>query len=121
MFLRFAISDLHEESGQPLGIFHAVRYLRDDGQLTMEQETAANAVFDWLSDHLDAPGEQLLAAHPAAVSWFRATASQHIEQAQRLIPILEAHGHHVTRVERPDPGRIVYSDSAQVLALPPLT
>jgi len=118
MFLRFTISDLHEESGQPVGIFHAVRYLRDEGQLTTEQEEVADAVFAWLYDHLDAPAEQLLAAHPEALSWFRATATQHIDQAERLIPILEAHGHRVRRAKRVDPGTIVYADSAQVLALP---
>ncbi len=116
MFLRFTTIDLHEESGQPIGIFHAVRYLRDDGLLTDRQEEIANEVFDWLYDHLDAPGQHVLEANPEAVSWFRATATLHIYQAERLIPILEAHGYHVTRARLLDPGTIVYADSAQVLA-----
>jgi hypothetical protein len=64
MFLRFTIADLHEVSGQPLGIFHAVRYLRDEGQLTTQQEDVANEVFDWLSDHLDAPTRMFLKTTP---------------------------------------------------------
>jgi hypothetical protein len=118
MFLRFTIADLHEESGQPLGILHAVRYLRDDHRLTGEQEETANDVFDWLYVHLDAPGENVLKANPDAVSWFRATAIDHIAQAERLIPILEYHGYHVASTKLLDPGTIVYADSAQVLALP---
>ena len=118
MFLRITIDDLHQKSGQPLGIFHAVRYLRDDGQLTEEQEEIANEVFDWLSDHLDAPGEQVLEEHPEAVSWFRASATGHIVQAERLIPIVEGHGHRAVKTRALDPGTIVYADSAQVLALP---
>jgi hypothetical protein len=118
MFLRITIAELDQESGQPLGLFHAVRYLRDDGQLTGEQEDIANAVFDWLYDHLDAPGEQVLDAHPEAVSWFRVTATDHIVQAERLIPIVEAHGYRAVKTRALDPGAIVYADSVQVLALP---
>jgi hypothetical protein len=118
MFLRFTISDLHEESGQPVGIFHAVRYLRDDGKLSAEQEDIADQVFDWLHHHLDAPDEHVLVATPEAVSWFRATATGHIAQAERLIPILESQGYKVATARSLDPGIIVYADSAQVLALP---
>jgi hypothetical protein len=117
MFLRLTIN-MDEHSGQPLGIFHAVRYLRDDGQLTQEQEEIANTVFDWLHDHLDAPGEEVLEANPEAISWFRATATDHIAQAERLIPILEDHGYQVVKARQTDPGTIVYADAAQVLALP---
>jgi hypothetical protein len=118
MFLRLTTSSLREESGQPLGIFHAVRYLRDDGRLTAEEEAIADKVFDWLYDHLDAPSEQILAANPQAVSWFRATATEAIIQAKRLIPILESHGFHVATTRRLDPGTLVYADATQVLALP---
>jgi hypothetical protein len=118
MFLRFTIANLHEGPGQPVGIFHAVRYLRDDGRLTVEQEEIANDVFDWLYDHLDAPSEHVLETNPEAVSWFRATATDHIAQAERLIPLLEHHGYRVTSARLLDPGTIVYADSAQVLALP---
>jgi hypothetical protein len=118
MFLRFTTLNLNEKSGQPVGIFHAVRYLRDDGLLTGEQEGIANEVFDWLYDHLDAPGHHVLEANPEAVSWFRTTATNHIAQAERLIPILEAHGYRVTSARLLDPGTIVYADSAQVLAMP---
>ena len=95
-----------------------MRYLRDDGHLTAEQEEIADQVFDWLSDHLEAPGEDTLTSSPEAVSWFRVTATDHIAQAERLIPILEAHGHQVRTTRLKDPGTIVYADAAQVLALP---
>jgi hypothetical protein len=119
MFLRFTTTELHEGSSQPIGIFHAVRYLRDDGLLTGEQEEIANDVFDWLYDHLDAPGEAVLETNREAVSWFRATATDHIAQAERLIPLLKDHGYCVTRASLRNPGTIVYADTAQVLALPP--
>jgi hypothetical protein len=121
MFLRFTTDEVHAESRQPVGIFHAVRYLRDDGLLTDKQLEIANEVFDWLYDHLDAPDEHILEVNPEAVSWFRATATDHIVQAKRLIPILEDHGYQVTSVMLRDPGSIVYADPAQVFALPPMS
>ena len=115
MFVRYIVSGLGEE---PVGIFHAVRYLRDDGMLTEEQEEIANKVFDWLYDHMDAPAEEILARHGRAISWFRATAASHIAQADKLVSIVEAHGYKVTATRRLDPGVVIYSDSSQVLVLP---
>ena len=117
MFVRYTVTGIDGESDSPIGIFHAVRYLRDDGLLTNEQEEIANGVFDWLYDHLDAPSEGVLEANPEAVSWFRSTAVDHLAQAERLLPILEGHGYPIKRAESLDPGTIVYADSAQVLAL----
>lgn len=116
MFVRLTVSELHGESGQQLGIFHAVRYLRDDGKLSRAEEAAANEIFDWLFEHLDAPDENVLNKCPAAVSWFRATASEHLRYAQRLVPILEAHGYRVIRTESVKPGKVVYADPIQVFA-----
>jgi hypothetical protein len=116
MFVRLTVSEFHETSGQQLGIFHAVRYLRDDGALTEAEEAAANEVFDWIFDNLESPDNGLLANHAAAVSWFRDNAVQHLQYAQRLVPILEAHGYRVIRTECVDPGEILYSDATQVFA-----
>jgi hypothetical protein len=118
MFVRFTVRGLNDESDAPVGIFHAVRYLRDDGLLTGDQEDIANEVFDWLYDHLDAPAEGVLKANPEAVSWFRATATTHIACAERLIPIVEHHGYRVVTTRLLNPGTVVYDDAAQVLALP---
>jgi hypothetical protein len=118
MFVRFTVAGLVDQSHAPVGIFYAVRYLRDDGLLTGVQESIADEVFDWLYDHLDAPADGVLEANPEAVSWFRATATAHIARAERLVPIVEEHGYPVVRARVLDPGTIVYSDTVQVLALP---
>jgi hypothetical protein len=76
---------------------------------------------NWLYDHLEALGEHVLEANPEAVSWFRATATDHIAQAERLIPVLEDPGYRITRAWLVDPGTIVYADSAQVLAFPTIS
>lgn len=118
VFVRLTIADLHDQSGQQIGIFHAMRYLRDDGDLSDREESVANEVFDWLFDHLDAPHDHVLEENPTAVSWFRAAATEHLAQAERLIPILEAHAFQVIRAESVDPGEVIYEDAVQVFAMP---
>jgi hypothetical protein len=117
MFIRLEVCETHQESGQPVGIFHAVRYLRDDDLLSPAELTVADEVFDWMWTHLHAPDQAILDAHPAAVSWFRATATECLRQAGLIAAILEAHGQRVIRRQAEDPGLLVYQDDVQVLAL----
>ncbi len=39
MYLRFVVAQLDEDSERALGVFHAVRYLRDEGKLSIDRET----------------------------------------------------------------------------------
>ena len=117
MFVRFTVNRLHEDSRQQLGILHAVRYLRDDKELTSSERARANRVFNWLYSHLDAPSKKMLRSNPNAVSWFRIGAHEHIKRVERLIPIVEAHGYIAKRRMSKDPGEIIYSDAVQVFAI----
>jgi hypothetical protein len=38
MYLRFVVADIDEDSERALGVFHAVRYLRDAGKLYAYEE-----------------------------------------------------------------------------------
>jgi hypothetical protein len=116
MFVRVTVNRLHEDSRQRLGILHAVRYLRDDKKLTRSELARANRVFDWLYSHLAAPSKNILQSNPAAVSWFRIEAREHVKRVERLIPIVEAHGYLASRRTSATPGKSVYSDDVQVFA-----
>jgi hypothetical protein len=117
-FIRLVTTEIHVHSGHALGVFHAMRYLRDDGGLSRSEEAAADRVFDWLSDHLASPPPGLLRRHPEAVSWFRIEARQHIARAEKLARLLVKKGIRVRRLERVHPGRIVFMDEHQIFALP---
>jgi hypothetical protein len=118
MFVRISVNATHEDSRQPLGILHAVRYLRDRKELTSSELARANAVFDWLYSHLEAPSKRTLRSNPMAVSWFRIEAREHIKRVERLIPIVEAHGYVSKRRTSRNPGNVIYSDAFQVFAAP---
>jgi transposase-like protein len=99
-------------------VVHAIRYLRDDRLLTKRQLQAATVVINWLADHLEAPDRVVLRTHPSAVSWFRESSGRHLVRMQRLVNIAESNGVNVRRRQTMTPGRIVYSDPNQILALP---
>jgi hypothetical protein len=117
-FIRLVTNEIHVHSGHALGVFHAVRYLRDDGGLSRREEAMADRVFDWVAEHLKAPPRGLLRKHPRAVSWFHWTARQHIVRAETLARLLENKGISVRRLERVHPGRIVFTDKHQIFAFP---
>jgi hypothetical protein len=118
IYVRFEVLERHHRSGQRLGLIHAIRYMRDDGLLTQRQLQAATVVINWLADHLSAPGRIVLRTNPSAVSWFRESSGKHLVRMQRLVNIAESNGVSVRRRQTMTPGRIVYSDLNQVLALP---
>ncbi len=117
-YIRFTVRGTPLGPGRPIGVLHAIRYLRDDGVLTRRQEQVANQVFDWLFAHLPAPSRAIVRAYPTALSWYRSTARKAIAMTRRLEPILKDHGCQVVRTSRLRPGRIVYSDAQQVFAVP---
>lgn len=118
IFVRFIVDANHEDSKLPLGIMHAVRYLRDDGKLTKRQLQSCDKVFDWLYENLEAPRKSVFKTHPFAVSWFRASAIRHLSWTRRLIPVVVCHGYQVSIMETSQPGKIIYEDRAQIIAEP---
>jgi hypothetical protein len=116
-YIRFEVSERHRRSGVRIGLLHAIRYLRDDGLLNSRQIRAASAVFDWYADHLASPSKSTFRVHPRAVSWFHHTSTQHLRRIERLATIAEAHDIRVIRRNSMTPGRIVYRDDVQVLAV----
>lgn len=117
-FIRLVTNEIHVYSGHALGVFHAVRYLRDDGELSRREEAIADRVFDWVADHLTTPPRGMLRKHPRAVSWFHWPARQHLARAETLAGLLERRGVTVRRLERVRPGRIVFTDEHQIFAIP---
>lgn len=58
------------------------------------------------------------AVNPGAAAWFRDSAGHLIERVAGYLLVLDAHGVRHERRESADPGRIVYQDEYQVVAVP---
>jgi hypothetical protein len=53
-----------------------------------------------------------------AISWFKASARNHVRRLYELVECLESHGVTVRRVLTDRPGYVVYEDPYQVAAVP---
>jgi len=122
MFVRFVVSHRHSETGMPTGIFEAVKLLPRVGQLPDWDERQLDAISDWFVDHLPHPTRVARSARPngahRALSWFKASAREHIARARELAAILERHDILTEMLQTDRPGYIVYEDEFQVLAEP---
>jgi hypothetical protein len=53
MYLRFVVADIDEDSGRELGVFHAIRRLRDEEKLHAHEEELHDSIVQWFDKHLE--------------------------------------------------------------------
>ncbi|MER5934928.1 hypothetical protein [Streptomyces sp. NPDC002054] len=105
------------------GVFALANGLARDGRLSEGQYRFWRAANDWYDAHYPNPSDTDPAVYdpernPGAVAWFKTTAVHLIERVPGYLELLAAHGVPCERVESCDPGRIVYEDDVQVVAVP---
>ena len=79
-YLRFVVADIDEDSGKELGVFHAVRGLREEGKLYQHEEELHDLARQWFNENLEKPTRFTASKPPfyrkpnKAISWFKDTA-----------------------------------------------
>ena len=122
MYIRFVVDEFSEESNQRLGVFHAIRYLRDDGELFDYELNQAENIMGWFYDNLESPldniSKQKLKKSDFLISWFKVSATEHISKVREFVTLLESKGITVNQLTTTKPGKVVYSDDFQIFAKP---
>jgi|ERR1700689_1892020 hypothetical protein len=124
MYLRFVVADIDEDSERALGVFHAVRYLRDAGKLYPYEEDQHDMVRWWFNENLEKPTRFTASKPPfyrkknKAICWFKHTASEHLARVRELAAILDNHGVPVRTLKAKRVGYVVYEDEYQIVAEP---
>ena len=124
MYLRFVVADIDEDSGRELGVFHAVRNLREEEKLHAHEEEMHDSIVRWFDKHLEKPTRFTASKPPyyrkknVAISWFKDTAHEHLARVRELVVILEHHGVSVRMLKANRVGYIVYEDEFQIVAQP---
>ena len=124
MYLRFVVPNIDEDSECQLGVFHAVRKLRDEGRLYSYEEDQLDELRYWFNVYLERPTRFTTAKPPyyrkknRAICWFRDDAHTHIWQMWGFVAILEDHGVPVRMLKTERVGYVVYEDEYQVVAEP---
>jgi hypothetical protein len=124
VYLRFVVADIHESTGRELGVFHALRELRETGALQQHEEEQHDLIREWFNNNLERPTRFTSSKPPNyrkpdnAISWFKDSANQHLARMRELAQILEHHGISVRMLKTDRVGYVVYEDEYQVVAEP---
>jgi hypothetical protein len=121
MYLRFVVPEIDEDSGRELGVFHAVRNLREEGKLDPHEEDEHDLIRTWFNENLEKPTRFTASKPPyyrkksKAISWFK---DEHLSRVRSLVAILQNHGVLVQTLTTDRVGYTVYEDAFQIVAEP---
>ncbi len=77
MFLRFVITQIHETSNQPLGLFVAAHRLLESNELSPEEWRRLREALVWFNKNLPSPRYE---AASRRIFWFKASAEECIRR-----------------------------------------
>ncbi|MFE7598788.1 hypothetical protein [Streptomyces sp. NPDC057494] len=108
--------------GHHPGVFGLANALAREGRLSPGEWAIWRASNDWYDAHFPDPTTvdptvYAPAVNPGAAAWFRPSATEALARVAPYLLILRDHGVPCVRLESADPGRIVYADAYQVVAV----
>ncbi|MGH1472585.1 MAG: hypothetical protein ACRBCS_15495 [Cellvibrionaceae bacterium] len=96
--------------------------LLGNGSLYEYEQDIEKEVYAWFKKNLKVPKVQSSKSgyhvKPRSISWFKASATEHIEKMRQYVQILESHDMPVKQINTERPGNIVYEDEHQIAAIP---
>lgn len=121
-YLRIRATTRNERGGYS-GVFGLVNRLAFAGELTAAEDHFRRVTNRWYDaaypnpSHVD-PAVYDHDVNPGAAAWFKAGAGHLLERVGGYLAILDRHGVGYEIVRTDHPGRIVYEDPYQVVAVP---
>ena len=116
MYIRFAGSKIDCDSHLPQGIFAGAYELRDAHALDHATHDYLVSLLHWFEQNLPVPKKDSIEGR--AVFWFCASAQESMRNVWALVTLLQENGYFVERYVCERPGKVIYSDSYQVAAVP---
>jgi hypothetical protein len=122
MYVRFVTTKRHPDTGVQMGIFQTRRLMPPVAEVASWDEERLQAIKTWFNGHLEKPDRVARSRRPnghhAAISWFKASATEHIARARELAALLESYGVPTRMLTTDRRGYVVYEDEFQVAAEP---
>ena len=115
MFVRFVVGSDGQRHKELTGIIAEARLLREQGELTVEEEDRLEAMYDWFNGHVPVPPFSEGRFPSDAVAWFKHDAGEAVTKMWDVAALLREHGIGVRMLRSTNPGRVVYEDQVQVL------
>jgi hypothetical protein len=105
-----------------MGVFSALYALERRGELLPHERSWFQNAEAWFNEHLRRPDRLAWSSRPnapeRAITWLRASATEHISRMRDLVALLEHKDVQVEELRTDRPGYVVYEDEYQVAAMP---
>jgi len=123
MYIRFTTTENDNRSGKPKGIFTLAYELIDEESLYAEDEKTLKELLGWFGDNLPVPtkfskNRNDYHKNTLGISWLKPQSTKVVNKFWGLKSILEIAGYHIEVIKTDRPGKIVYEDLHQLVAVP---
>lgn len=126
MFLRFVRQAEVEGTAARAGFLNAAYELQTQEGIDEATLARLNRLIGWFRKNLAVPPKfnrsnskgDFRRQHTAGLSWFKASAEDHLSKAFELVALLSENGYPMTVLKTARPGFVIYEDDFQVVAEP---
>ena len=123
MFLRFTIEEIELDTGRQKGIFTLAYEILKEKDVPKEQEKLICDLIKWFEKNLLIPTKFSKKKNDShkntqGISWIKSDSTDTITKLWSLKSLIEELGYSINVIKAQNPGKIVYQDSKQVIALP---
>lgn len=118
IYLRFVVGSEDEPAQRLDGLFVVSGALRDEGTWPESANERLEEFYTWFNAHLPCPPYSRGEFSADAICWFRPAASRCIQRMWDFAALLREFGQRVRVLETERPGKILYRDRYQVVAVP---
>jgi hypothetical protein len=126
VFLRFVGQGTVSGAKSRQGFFAMAYELRDQDHLEGDLRAGIEEILAWYRSNLAIPSKFSRSSSKGyfrrkttpGLSWFKPTATLHLEKARELKGLLESNGYTIEILKTTRPGYILYEDDHQIVAQP---
>lgn len=116
MYIRFVVGSESDSPRMQSGLFVEVANLKRKDLLEPYQIKHVNDIFEFFNSNLPCPPFSKKKWSIDAISWFKDTATDHIDKMRDLAVILEENNLIIRVLKTDKPGMILYEDEFQIIA-----
>ncbi|WP_062269677.1 hypothetical protein [Endozoicomonas arenosclerae] len=118
MYTRFTVNYINKQSGMSQGILGAAFKLKKDGRVPPPLKDSFELSLSWFQTAFLTPDIFDQTSCREGICWFKDTQTDLINKVRELIPTIERCGLKVSEQKSRDPGKVIYEDDHQVVAIP---
>ncbi len=123
MFIRFITEENDSRTGKPKGICTLAYELIENGELYVEDEKSLKKCLLWVEKNVPIPTRFSRAnneyrKNTGGLSWLKPEADEAVSRFWKVKNTIDIAGYSTKVVKTKNPGKMVYEDSFQIVAIP---